>query len=650
MGAVMKCLAVIWLTLCTFNIYANESLTGVWSGYYRCGNTPIRLDLVLDQQDFQLHGVFLFYLSSGDAPSGAYTLSGQVDENAGTLVLEPGEWQKRPIGFTAVGLSGQYEANQITGTISFNQCGNFQVTKDLERTEKLLTQVERSQRMWETAPTALADAENETQQCIAVGKWASKLKVEYPDLDLRHTPLNQVFPKAAPLFSDADFKPVWGQSYKEFSKDERKGIYYDILDPCLKHRELSGYFEGYSHIVTRPFILDRGDFSHSEVILRTRIISQQRQWLHDQSSALKVLPANEAGYASWEQTRAASDKQLADLWPSERKDFEQRLETSIARLAPDVLTGRVNRAVAEAKDFAAISRLDRLLLEENTLLADSVPHEQLVQHKKLIARKQEQLLGSEISRDLAALSSISPDLDGLAQSTEWFRAFQSKYRGLDGAGISQAKQKFRLQRRFLLKSAKSNLAQKVEEQENVTGLDRLVATYIGLPGDRSESALGSVWSNIDQRRQQLLSQEQKAALNSAYCARFKGVGKATEEPSDRDVCVALATTIDQMNAGYKELGRKCRARDFDNNPLVAVQCMSLCGASQGRCELSFKMIHFENLDCAAEPDQPSWTCDYHVQVSGNDALMKEVLSVIAPNGGFGQGRFINVQDHWIHVR
>jgi len=649
MGAVVKRLMVIWLVLFVLDSHASESLTGVWSGYYRCSNTPIRLDLVLEQQNTQLQGLFLFYLRSGDTPSGAYTLSGQVDEKAGTLVLEPGEWQKRPIGFTAVGLSGQYEANQITGTISFNQCGNFQVAKDLERTEQLLPQVERSERLWEKAPIALAEAENETQQCIAVAKWASKLKAEYPDLDLSHTPLNQIFPKAAPLFSDSDFKPVWGQSYTEYSTDERKRVYYDILSPCLKRRELSGYFKGYSHIVTRPFIMERGEFSHSEVVLRAQIIAQHRQWLHDQLSDLSRLPASEAGLASWEQIRADSEQQLSDLWPSEREGFEQGLKQSLARLAPEVLIGRVNRAVAEATDFTGISRLGRLL-EENRLLVDSVHHEQLVQHENIIARRQDQLIESEVSKDLEAVSSISQDLNGLAQSTEWFRAFQSKYKALDGTSISQARQEFRLQRRSLLKNTKSQLLQNVKDVDSVTGLDQLVALYLGLPGDRNESTLAAVWPSIDQRRQQLLMKQQAAALNSNYCTRFKGLGSASEGPSDHDVCVALATTIDQMNAGYKELGRKCRAREFGNNPILAMQCMSLCVASQGRCDLSFRMTHFESLSCAAAQGQPGWICDYYVKFTGNDALMKEVLSVLAPDGGLGQGRFINPKDHWIHVR
>lgn len=645
----MKRLVVIWLMFSVFNTYASESLTGVWSGYYRCSNTPIRLDLVLEQQNAQLQGLFLFYLSSGDTPSGAFTLSGRVDENAGTLVLEPGEWQKRPIGFTAVGLSGQYEGNQITGTISFNQCGNFQVTKNLERTEELLAQVERSKRLWEKAPTALAEAQNETQQCIAVAKWASKLKAEYPDLDLSHTPLNQIFPKAAPLFSDSDFKPVWGQSYTEYSKDERKRVYYDVLSPCLKRRELSGYFEGYGHIVTRPFIMERGEFSQSEVVLRAQIIAQQRQWLQDKLSDLSRLPASEAGFASWDQIRTDSGHQLSDLWPSEREGFEQGLEQSLARLAPEVLTGRVNRAVVEATDFSGISRLGRLL-EENSLLVDSVPHGQLAQHKSKIARRQDQLIEAEVSGDLEALSSISPDLNGLAQSTEWFRAFQSKYRTLDGDSISQARQEFRLQRRSLLKKTKSQLMKNVKDVDSVPGLDQLVAIYIGLPSDRNESSLDALWPSIDQRRQQLLRKQQAAALNSNYCARFKGLGNASEGPSDLDVCVALATTIDQMNAGYKELGRKCRAREFGNNPILAMQCMSLCVASQGQCDLSFRMTHFENLSCAAAHGQSGWICDYYVKFTGNDALMKEVLAIIAPEGGLGQGRFINAKDHWIHVQ
>lgn len=645
----MKRLVVIWFWLFALSANAAESLTGIWSGYYRCNNQPVRLDLVLEQQDAQLQGLFVFYLDSSGTASGAFTLSGQVDEAAGTLVLEPGEWKKRPIGFTSVGLSGRHVGNQITGTISVRQCGNFQVTKDLERTEELMEQARQSKQQWEQAPIALADAEDDTQRCLAIAKWASRLKVEYPVLDLDRTPLNQVFPKAAPLFADEDFVPVWGQPFTSFSKQERKRVYYDTLTPCLRRRDLSGYFQGYNYILTRPFTLDRGEFSHSEVSLRTQIIAQGRQWLRDKTAELDSLPANEGGYVLLGQIRSQGDTQLVDLWPSERAELEEHLRDSLGRIAPTVLAGRVDRAVAEAADFEAVSRLDGVL-EGNQELVQAVTGEQLARHRNAIAERQEQLVHLEIGRDLEALSGLPSDLAGLAQSTEWFRNFQSKYQGMDGPSVSEARQRFRVERRSLLEKTHPKLIQQVESVRQLPVLNQLVATYIGLQQDRGEPALRPVWDVITERRQQLEAEQQWAASNRSYCERFEIQETTTEEPSERDVCLALASTIDELNAGYEELGRKCHAREFRNDPGLAMQCMGLCGATGGQCELSFTMTYFENLDCVSAHGESGWVCDYFLKFTGNNALIRQALSYLAPNSGAGQGRFVHANGRWIHMR
>ncbi|WP_341503860.1 hypothetical protein [Gallaecimonas sp. GXIMD4217] len=641
----MKALLLAALLLPGWPGQASESLTGIWTGYYRCNNRPVKLDLVLEQQGDRLDGAFVFYLGTGDKPSGGYALSGRVDN--GTLTLKPGRWHKRPIGFMAVGLKGRRQGDVITGAIQSRQCSDFRVSLDQARTEQALAEAQQQEQAWQQAPVALADARDEQQRCLAIAKWASQLQAEFPDLDLRHTPLNRLYTKAAGLFADVRFVPFFGQPFDGLSKAQRKAFHRKTLSPCGRYPELRSHLAGYKHLIGRPFTLDQGEFNAAEVALRVQIDRQARQWQQDSIARLAGLPASEAGFRALAELRGQSEQVLADLWPSDRAPFAHAVQAALARLAPPLLEGRVERALAKARHLDDLPGLEQLLADNAELVAQ-LPQAQLEEHRARLAEKEALLLGQALEQALAELSLLPDDLDGLAQANAWYQDFQARFGRFEAARLADARQAFAHKRLALLAAIRPQLVALFERVEQLQGLDKLVAHYLGLPGDRSEPALAPLWQLIQERRQALVAKRQYLASNRRIC---DGVKEPREPPPDspgaRDVCLAIADTLDEMNAGYQALSRRCQARQFRDNPLIAMQCLSLCATSKA-CELAFHLTRFHYIACAPADGEPGWNCDFDYRLTGNTALMKEVMATLGT--GQGGGRFIKVGGAWRHMR
>jgi hypothetical protein len=75
---------------------------------------------------------------------------------------------------------------------------------------------------YDNAPTSFAQARTPDEQCLVLGKWLSKFKREYPDVDVMRSLVDQLYVRAANLFGDDDFVPVFGKSFDQFSEEDRQ--------------------------------------------------------------------------------------------------------------------------------------------------------------------------------------------------------------------------------------------------------------------------------------------------------------------------------------------------------------------------------------------------------------------------------------------
>jgi hypothetical protein len=110
---------------------AASGIAGSYSGRYQCGDWNL-LDLALsDQGAGRLSAVFTFPLQQGGG-TGSYAMTGQYDERAGTFLLTPQRWVRRPPpGYSMVPMEGRYDpaTRRLTGKIGNFGCGAFELAQ-----------------------------------------------------------------------------------------------------------------------------------------------------------------------------------------------------------------------------------------------------------------------------------------------------------------------------------------------------------------------------------------------------------------------------------------------------------------------------------------------------------------------------------------
>lgn len=121
------------------------------------------------------------------------------------------------------------------------------------------------------------------------------------------------------------------------------------------------------------------------------------------------------------------------------------------------------------------------------------------------------------------------------------------------------------------------------------------------------------------------------------------------EPTEKEMFTAVATKFNQINANYRAIGQKCERREFENDPLLAMQCITICGAGGGKCSISFELTRFEKLACTEAREQAGYVCDFVVGFSSDSPFAKGAMNQLTGGGNSGQGRFIYNNNSWIFL-
>ena len=121
----------------------------------------------------------------------------------------------------------------------------------------------------------------------------NRLKSEYPDIDLHHTVLDQIFPKVVSLFDDDSFVPVFGKPFDAMSADDRNYV-KQLMRRLFMGRETRELLDGFGDFLNRPFVLDRGSFSYADVapqLAFRRAVHQKWRETMDQLSTVSSTSA-----------------------------------------------------------------------------------------------------------------------------------------------------------------------------------------------------------------------------------------------------------------------------------------------------------------------------------------------------------------------
>lgn len=156
----------------------------------------------------------------------------------------------------------------------------------------------------------------------------------------------------------------------------------------------------------------------------------------------------------------------------------------------------------------------------------------------------------------------------------------------------------------------------------------------------------SKWFGSGRRLLQTLARQ--SLLLAAATLFSVTAAQADGEPTEDDMRQAVVERLNSANAEFQDILRRCERREFQNDPFLAMQCLSIMSASGGTGTLAFTLTHFAKLGCVPAPGQPGYVCDYEIGIDSSSPMMQGAMGRMM-SGGIGQGRFVERGDGWIFI-
>ncbi|MBK7237494.1 MAG: hypothetical protein IPI02_18365 [Sterolibacteriaceae bacterium] len=490
-------------------------------------------------------------------------------------------------------------------------------------------------------------------ECQRIADWSKRLETEYPKDNFYRTTIVHIYPKAVKLFGDESFVPYFGKPYDQFGDTELEGIWKNVLSQCFTSPEYRGSFTWQRAVLGRPFQLRGGiEFNRARVSQAVVAMRDGRRELAQIQAELPSLPGSSAGLDRLNALEGRAKSLRDQLWPSEQGGVEAALSATRTRVAEPALAEKINAELAEARGYDGALALKRSLSQHREVLASLAP-EVRRGYEQRIQQKISGILTSLIDAEAAKLGQVGGGLAGLERGAMWYREFRGRYGKEfdDQTPVRALDDRFLEKRRAQLASAGAELSGLVRRASSETEVDRLLARALGVPGDTAHPAVAEAMRIAEARKEQL--QKQRVLADSSppppgnRTSRPRPSGNA--EPNHEEMYDALKAQVDGANTGYRELKERCERRDFRDDPLIAMQCLALCGGTGGTCKLEIRITRFQKLGCEKAVGQSGYVCDFAIGLQTNGLAVPASLRDIMQSGNAGQGRFLRQGDYWLFL-
>jgi hypothetical protein len=120
-------------------------------------------------------------------------------------------------------------------------------------------------------------------------------------------------------------------------------------------------------------------------------------------------------------------------------------------------------------------------------------------------------------------------------------------------------------------------------------------------------------------------------------------------PSEAEMREALMARFEAMNAGLEDTRERCRRREFQGDPMMAMQCLAVMAAAGGDRELTYDLTNFQKIACEKATGQPGYICDYYSGITSNSPFMQGSMARLLGGGSMSQGRFVRTERGWLLV-
>lgn len=462
-------------------------ITGLYEGHYITNKRQFALELNLSRESGTNSVSAVFTLSTGGAGSqtlGSYKLKGELNTATHEFDLKPGQWIGSSGGFKQVGLRGVFDpaTGKLQGEANPEK-GTFEVTRNEQKTAELQAKTLAEAKKFEAAPVAFAEARSDDERRMVIVRWFSRLKKEYPDLDLHHTVLDKIYPKTLNLYCDPDFAPVFGKPFDSMTADERKYV-MQSLRRLFNGRETRDLLDGFGDFLGRPFSLPQGSFSYADVapqIAFRRGLSKKWQ---QSIERLKQLPGSSDAFNEIAALKKEGEETFADLWPSQLKEFLDTVEATRHRIAEGALVERLDKSLSAASGYDGIRQLHDTLNNNQelfSLVSESTRSREMARVREKLDAELKPLMEAERKK----IDNFDSGAKALVNGALWWRTFHETYDIPFGdVAVVQETRKYMQQRRLsALETGEKEAIASVTASANKADVDNKVALYAGLPGD-----------------------------------------------------------------------------------------------------------------------------------------------------------------------
>ena len=346
-------------------------ITGVYDGAFSISKRQFSSQLQLKKESAdKLSGVLSFSATASDAETlGSFKLKGSYNPANNNFALSSDGELTTSGGVILAKMNGSFDSasGEIRAQVSPDD-GVLELTRNTEKTAELQAKIAGAAKRLTEAPVSLAQAKTDEERRDIIVRWFNRLKEEYPDIDLHHTVLDQIYPKVLNLFVDETFVPVFGKRYDAMTADDNNYL-KQLFRRLFVGRERRELLDGFGDFLERPFVLPRGSFSYADVAPQLAFRRAVHQKWRETMDQLSTVSSTSAGFDKVLSLKKQGTEPFQDLWPSEFKQFQEAVDSAKHRVAEGALVERLDAALSNSSGYDGIMKLKETVDSNEELFA-----------------------------------------------------------------------------------------------------------------------------------------------------------------------------------------------------------------------------------------------------------------------------------------
>jgi len=534
------------------NSLDRNDIAGVYVGSFTTDNRLFLASLQLGRSAAgELTGKLGFKAAPNTPELGSVRVKGKYDATDATLSLTRDESAYSASDIQVATMQGHFDP--ASGRLE-GKSGPDEATFELARDDEKSAQIQASSRQqidqFKEAPRSLAQAKNDEQRRLAIVHWFGRLKQEYPNIDLHHTVVNELSPKVLNLYCDEEFVPVFGKTFDALTPDDRYFV-REIFLRLFEHEPGRSMIDGFAGQLERPFMLDTGSFSFSDVAPQVAFRRSVRRKWNEAMAQLKAVPQTLDGFhqvVALEKNKQA----FKDLWPSESKEFEDAADAAKRAIAEPAIQQGVEAAVSGADGIDGARRLSHWAKDQEVLLNFVSPEIRDKCNNTIVARIEE-LLQPPLRDEVQKLAGLGEGVQAVMAGNKWYRNLRSTYDfANDRPVVQKAVDELKARRGADLRAAQDQIIAEIDKQGSAEQVNQVKMAYLGAPGDEETVPAAAINQAADLRKQ-AIRHEQAMAFFSPHERQWLISGGDSivpppdaPEPDEDDLRVAIARTLEMM--------------------------------------------------------------------------------------------------------